>query len=336
MADPRTAVMALAGSMLALAVSTAGLRAADDFPKSVNLYVGYGPGGGYDANARLVARHWGRHLPGNPAIIVQNMPGAGGLRVANWLYSAAPADGSAVAITGSPNFLSPLLDGKGVQFDPLKFTFLGSLSGEAAACAVWHTAGASTLEALGRVEVLAAASGPSSVSTVYPLALNAVLGTRFKLVQGYTGSVQALLAMEKGEVQAFCGWTHNAQPDWLRDRKVFLVAQIGIRKDPFFANVPLALDMAKTAEDRQVLELVFAPQTITRPYLAPPGLPPERSRALQDGLKQLSDDAGYRADAARLNMEPNYIAGDEVAAVLRRLYASPAAVVARARTIVNP
>ncbi len=306
------------------------------FPKTVNIHVGYGPGGGYDTNARLVARHWGRHLPGQPVIIVQNMPGAGGLRVANWIATAAPADGSAVAITGSPNFLSPLLDGKGAQFDPLKLVFLGSLSGEAAACAVWHSAGAKSLADLSRIEVLAGASGPASVSTVYPLALNAVLGTRFKLVQGYTGSAQAILAMEKGEIQAFCGWTHNAQPDWVRDGRVFLVTQIGLTRDPYFPNVPLALDFARNDEDRQLLELIFAPQSITRPYIAPPSLPADVANTMRKGLADMASDEGFRSEAARMNMAPSYMSGDDVTAILKRIYSSAPHVVERARKILIP
>lgn len=325
-------------SALAAAGAAAPTRAQTEavFPKSVNLYVGYGPGGGYDTNARLVARHWGQYLPGQPAIVVQNMPGAGGLRVANWLFTAAPADGSAVAITGSPNFLSPLFDGKGVQFDPLKFVYLGSLSGEAAACAVWSASGATSLEDLTRIEVLAGASGPASVSSVYPLALNAMLGTRFKLVQGYTGSAQAILAMEKGEVQAFCGWTRNAHPDWVRDKRVHLVAQIGLTPDPFFPGVPLALDRAKTPQDRQTLELIFAPQSITRPYFAPPGIPADRARALADGLAKLSGDAQFRTDATKMGMEPSHMTGEDVLAILKRLYASAPDVVVRAKAITNP
>lgn len=328
--------IAISGAVLAATANTARAQGEAATPRTVNIYVGYGPGGGYDTNARLVARHWGRHIPGQPAIVVQNMPGAGGLRVANWLATAAPADGSAVAITGSPNFLLPLIDSKGIQFDPLKLTFLGSLSGEAAACAVWHTAGAKTLADLTRIEVRAGASGPASVSTVYPLALNAVLGARFKLVQGYTGSAQAILAMEKGEIQAFCGWTPNAQPEWVRDGRVHLVTQIGLMPDPNFPNVPLALDHARNDEDRQVLELVFAPQSITRPYIAPPGLPPPLATLMSNALAAMSADANYRGEAARMNMDPAYMSGADVAGVLKKIYASPTPVVGRAKKILSP
>ncbi len=316
--------------------AAAGAARAQDFPKTVNLYVGYGSGGGYDTNARLVARHWGRFLPGSPSIVVQNMPGAGGLRLANWIYSVAPSDGSAVAITGTPNFLSPLLGGKGAQFDPLKLTYLGSLSSESTACGVWHTAGVKTLDDLRHKEVTAAASGPSSVSTVYPLALNAVLGTKLKLVQGYTGSAQSLMAIERGEVQAFCGWTHLAHPEWITEKKAYLFTQIGLKADPRFKGVPLALDFAKTEDDRRVLELIFAPQQITRPYVAPPGLPAARTKALRDGLAKLTEDAGYRKDAAKLQLEPDYLSGEEVTALIRKLYASPEPVVTRAKSILNP
>jgi tripartite-type tricarboxylate transporter receptor subunit TctC len=327
-----------AGALLALCIADdrAAAQGAAPLPKSIAIHVGYGPGGGYDTNARLVARHWGRHLPGEPAIIVQNMPGAGGLRVLNWISTAAPADGSAVAITGSPNFLSPLFDAKGAQFDPMKMKFLGSLAGESAACAIWHTAGAKTLVDLTRVDVLAGASGPASVSTVYPLALNAVLGARFKLVQGYTGSAQAILAMEKGEIQAFCGWTHNAQPEWVKDGRVHLVTQIGLTPDPMFPGVPLALDHARTQEDRQVLELIFAPQSITRPYLVPPLTPDAILQTMRKGLTAMASDDNYRREAARMNMDPGYLGGEEISTIISRIYAAPVHVVERAKKIVNP
>lgn len=333
---PKHGILAAAVMAFCVADDPASAQSAAPLPKSISVHVGYGPGGGYDTNARLVARHWGRHLPGEPVIIVQNMPGAGGLRVLNWISTAAPADGSTVAITGSPNFLSPLFDGKGAQFDPMKLKFLGSLAGEAAACAIWHTAGVRSLSDLTRIEVLAGASGPASVSTVYPLALNAVLGARFKLVQGYTGSAQAILAMEKGEIQAFCGWTHNAQPEWVKDGRVHLVTQIGLTADPMFPGVPLALDHARTQDDRQVLELIFAPQSITRPYLVPPATPDAIAQTMRNGLMNMASDESYRREAARMNMDTGYLGGEEISAIISRIYASPVHVVERAKKIMNP
>ncbi|MBM3608408.1 MAG: hypothetical protein FJX29_08135, partial [Alphaproteobacteria bacterium] len=150
----------------------------DNLPRTINIHVGYGTGGGYDSNARLLARHYGKHLPGEPTVVVQNMPGAGGMRAANWIYNVAPADGSAIVLTGTPNFLAPLLGGKGAQFEARRFAYIGSLAGEAAACAVWHAAGVKTFDDLRTKEITAAASGPASVSTIYVKALNAVLGTR--------------------------------------------------------------------------------------------------------------------------------------------------------------
>lgn len=319
--------------MTALLLTPERHASAQGFPATLTIHVGYGAGGGYDANARLLARHYGRHLPGQPAVIVQNMPGAGGMRAANWLYNVAPADGSAIALTGTPNFFAPLLGGKGAQFEARKFAYVGSLAGEAAACAVWHTAGVRTFDDLRRVEITAAASGPSSVSTIYVKALNAVLGARMKIVQGYTGSAQALLAMERGEAQAFCGWARVARPDWVRDGKVILVTQIGLTKDSFFPQAPLALDFATNAQDRQTLELIFAPQQITRPYIAPPAIAPALLAILRDGMKKTAADHAFRAEAEKMQSTPDLIAGEDIAAIVERLYASDPAIVKRARAL---
>lgn len=317
----------------ALLLAASASAPAQTLPATLNIHVGYGAGGGYDANARLLARHFGRHLPGEPTVVVQNMPGAGGMRVANWIYNVAPADGSAIAITGTPNFFAPLLGGKGAQFDARKFAYVGSLAGEAAACAVWHTAGVKTFDDLRHIEITAAASGPSSVSTIYVKALNAVLGARMKIVQGYTGSAQALLAMERGEAQAFCGWARVARPDWVRDGKVILVTQIGLTKDAFFPQSPLALDFAANAQDRQTLELIFAPQQITRPYVAPPAIAPRLLTMLREGMKKVVADPAFRAEAEKMQSTPDLIPGEEIASIVERLYASDPAIVKRASAL---
>jgi len=320
---------ALAGAPLALPAM------AQDFPRTLNIYVGYGAGGGYDTNARLIGRFLGKYLPGEPNVVVQNMPGAGGLKAANWLYELAPRDGSAIAITGTALFLEPLLGGKEAHFDPQKFTWLGSTATEPAGCAVWHTANVRTMEELLTKPLLVGGSGQAAVATIYPLAMNAVLGAKLKLIQGYTGSNESLLAMERGEVQVFCGFTPYARPDWVKTGKVNVVAQIGMTKDRNFPYAPLVQDFAKNAEDRQVLEFIFAQQSVTRPYLGPPGVPEARTKMLREGLARTVADPQLREEAAKMLVDPVFMPGEDIAALLRKLYASPPQVVARAKTIMG-
>jgi len=324
----------LTAAIVAATVSACCARA-DDFPRTLNIYVGYGAGGGYDTNARLVGRFLGKYLPGEPNVVVQNMPGAGGLKAANWLYDLAPRDGSAIAITGTALFLEPLLGGKEAHFDAQKFTWLGSTATEPAGCAVWHTANVKTMEEFLTRPLLVGGSGQAAIATIYPLAMNAVLGAKLKLIQGYTGSNESLLAMERGEVQAFCGFTPYARPNWLKEGKVSVVAQIGMAKDRSFPDAPLVQDFARNADDRQVLEFIFAQQSVTRPYLGPPGIPAARTQALRDGLARTVSDSQFREEAAKMHIDPVFMPGADIAALLRKLYASPPQVVARAKTIMG-
>jgi tripartite-type tricarboxylate transporter receptor subunit TctC len=334
MAWHRAAIGVIPSALLAFAL-LALPAVAQDFPRTLNIYVGYGSGGGYDTNARLVGRFLGKYLPGEPNVIVQNMPGAGGLKAANWLYDLAPRDGSAIAITGTALFLEPLLGGKEAQFDPQKFTWLGSTATEPAGCAVWHTANIKTMEEFLTRPLLVGGSGQAAVATIYPLAMNAVLGAKLKLIQGYTGSNESLLAMERGEVQVFCGFTPYARPDWVKQGKVTVVAQIGMTRDRSFPDAPLVQDYARNAEDRQVLEFIFAQQSVTRPYLGPPGIPAARAKALRDGLAKTVADSQFRDEAAKMLVDPVFMTGEDIAALLRKLYASPPQVVARAKTIMG-
>jgi tripartite-type tricarboxylate transporter receptor subunit TctC len=329
MARHKAAIGFIAGALFAFPAM------AQDFPRTLNIYVGYGPGGGYDTNARLIGRFLGKYLPGEPNVVVQNMPGAGGLKAANWLYELAPRDGSAIAITGTALFMEPLLGGKEAHFDPQKFTWLGSTSTEPAGCAVWHTANVKTMEELLTKPLLVGGSGQAAVATIYPMAMNAVLGAKLKLIQGYTGSNESLLAMERGEVQVFCGFTPYARPDWVKTGKVNVVAQIGMTRDRSFPDAPLVQDFAKNAEDRQVLEFIFAQQSVTRPYLGPPGVPEARTKMLRDGLAKTVADPQLRDEAAKMFVDPAFMPGEDIAALLRKLYASPPQVVARAKTIMG-
>ena len=307
--------------------------------KTVSIYIGYGPGGTYDLSARVLARHIGRHIPGEPSIVTRNMPGAGSLKLANYLYNVAPRDGTEFGIFGRTIPIEPLLDGPGAQFDALKLTWLGSTSNEVSNCVAWHTSAVKSANDLFEKELVVGAAGAASPSAVFPTVFNAVLGTRFKVINGYPSSANSLTAMEAGEVAGFCAWGWTAmtvtRPDWIRDKKFNVLFQIALRKHPDHPEAPLVLDLAKTSEDRQVLELVAAPQTFARPFAAPPGLPPERAAALRNAFDATVKDPAFIAEAAKLQLEPDLVTAVQLEEVLRRIYATPPVVVARAKAALH-
>ena len=322
-----------------LAVGPCGLAFAQpvaDFyrGKTISVQIGYAPGGAYDLSARVLARHMGRHLPGEPTVVAKNMPGAGSLKLANYLYSVAPRDGTEFGIFGRTIPIEPLLGSKEAQFDALKFTWLGSTSNEVSTCVSWHTAAVKTAVDLYEKELVVGAAGAASPSAVFPNVFNAVLGTKFKVINGYPSSANSLLGMESGELSGFCAWGWVAmratRPDWIRDKKFNVLFQIGLRKHPDHPEAPLVLDLAKTPEDRQVLELVVAPQTFARPFAAPPGIPAERAAALRNAFDATVKDPAFVAEATKLQLEPDLVNAVQVEEILRDIYATPASVVARA------
>ncbi len=315
------------------------VRAQQPFARDLNLYVGTDPGGGYDLNARVLARHMGQHLPGSPNIVIQNMPGAGGLKAANYIFNNAARDGTSFGIAGPTVLLDPLLGGKGGQFDPRKFTFIGSTANEVSTCIAWHSARVQTMEALLRDELLVAGTGPMSVSGLFPRVMNALIGTHLKVIQGYKSSAEALLAMEKGENEGFCGlgWINiNARADWRAAKSITVIVQLGLRKHPEHPDVPLVMDYAKTELDRQVLELTFAPQFYARPFFAPPGVPAERAAALRAGFDATLKDPQYLAEAKKQGLEPELVTALQIEDLINRFYALPPAVIKRAKTVMAP
>jgi tripartite-type tricarboxylate transporter receptor subunit TctC len=345
--DVMVAVGAFSGFRLFAALFTALAAAASAGPsladpvadfyrgKTVSVFIGFGPGGGYDLSARVLARHMGRHIPGQPTLVPKNMPAAGSLQLANYLYNVAPRDGTEFGIFGRTLPIDPLIGTQGIQFDPLKFTWLGSTSNEVSTCVAWHTAPVKTAADVFRHELHVGAAGAASPSGVFPHVFNAVLGTKFKVITGYPGSANILTALEAGELTGFCAWgwvpMSATKPDWIRDKKFNVLFQIGLRKHPEHPDVPLILDFAKTPQDRQVLELVVAPQTFARPFAAPPGVPAERAAALRQAFEATLKDAAFIAEAEKLKLEPELVTAGEIEQILQRIYASPPEIIARAR-----
>jgi tripartite-type tricarboxylate transporter receptor subunit TctC len=332
---PATTAMSVALPVCAHADSVSDFYAG----RTISIMVGFGPGGGYDLYARALGRHLGAHVPGHPTVVVQNVPGAAGLGLANSLYNVSAKDGTVFGTFNRTIPLDPLLDGSKAQFDPLKFNWLGSTSNEVSACVGWHAARAKSIEDLRTTEMLMAGTGPAADATIYPKLFSNVLGLKFRVINGYQGATDSLLAMEKGEVEGFCPWgwasIESSRPDWLRDHKINVLMQLGMRKHPEHLDIPLAIDLAQTPADRQALELMLSPTLFARPFAAPPGVPPERIEALRTAFRQTVQDPVFLADANKMKLEIEYVSDSEIVGLLKRLYMTPPDVVARVKAAVK-
>lgn len=301
--------------------------------KDVTMYVGSGAGGGYDAYARVLSRHYGKYIPGHPSIVVKNMPGAAGLKATNYLYNVAPRDGSALLATFNTVILEPLYGLKKAQFDPRKMGWLGSIGKQTSTCITWHTSPVKTLAEAKKHQVLMGATAPNATPTIFPKLLNRFIGTKFKVVAGY--STKGLrLALERGEIQGICGlaWeTHMAAtPQWILDKKVNFLAQLVLDKSPHLPGVPMAINMIKNPRDKKVYELLVIPDEFGRPFVAPPGLPHDRLAALQTAFMETLKDKGYMADAKKTKQFIDPLTGAQIEALINRAYAYPKDIVAEA------
>ena len=302
--------------------------------KSISLVIGFGPGGGYDSYARVLARHLGKHIAGNPGIVPQNMPGAGGLAAANFLYNVARADGLTLGIFGPFNALEPLFGNPSARFDPTRFTWIGKMDVDAGACGAWRSAGIARLADLQRKEVAFGSSGRASTTTQQVLALKNMLGAKVKIVQGYKGSADITLAMRRGEVSAMCGIAASNVLVQLRDdidngdMRIFV--QFGRRNAPEFGGAENIYELLSSSEDRQVAEIIFRPNELGKPVAAAPGLPAERASALRDAFARTMRDADFLEEMRRMGLPVNAASGEEVAAVFASLYAMPRPLIERA------
>src|SRR2546421_7817650 len=320
----------------AAALSCAQAQPAGDFYKGkvVELYIGYSVGGGYDIYARLLARHMGRHLPGNPVIVPKNMEGAGSLRLANWLYKAAPKDGSVFGTIGRGIAFDPLLGTEGAQFKAAEFGWLGSANDEVSVCAAWGKTGITRFEDLYARTVFVGGTGAGADTDLFPKAMNHILGTKLKLVTGYPGGNDITLAMQRGEVEARCGWSWSSiksnHAPWVKDGTIKLLVQLSLEKHPDLPQVPLIMDMVKTPEQRSVLRLVFARQALGRPFLAPPGLPAERLAILRRAFMDTMQDKAFLAEADKIKLEITPVTGEAVQKLVAEIYATPPGIVKQA------
>jgi tripartite-type tricarboxylate transporter receptor subunit TctC len=302
--------------------------------KTVEIYVGYTVGGGYDLYARLLARHIGKHIPGNPTVIAKNMEGAASLRLANWLYQVGPKDGSVFGTIGRGTAFDPIFGQKGAQFDGTKFTWIGSANDEVSVCVAWYTSGVTKFDDVLHQALTIGGTGPSDDTVQFPRVLNAVLGAKFNVVAGYPGGNDVILAMERGEVQGRCGWswssvkvTHKA---WIDERKINVLIQLSLTKHPDITDVPLITELATTSEQKQIIKLIFARQVMGRPFLAPPGVPADRVEALRKAFMDTMNDKDFLADAEKSQFEITPVPGERVQQLVSEIYQTPADIARKA------
>jgi tripartite-type tricarboxylate transporter receptor subunit TctC len=298
--------------------------------KQIKFVLGTAGGGGYESYSRLLAPYLSRHLPGHPLLVMQEMPGAAGMVAANYLYNIARHDGSEIGMVGRGVGIEPLLDpkDKAPRYVASKFNWIGSPQQEVGLVFMRLPSPIATMADLKTHELIVSGTTSASAPSYYPRLLNTLLGTRFKVVEGYKSSLEALLALERGEVDGHCSGSSSAP---LRARmepqvaagKVKIIAQLGREKDPDYPGVPLILDLAATPADRQILELAFTQQVMAWPLVAPPGVPAERIKALRDAFEATMRDPDFLAEAARQKLIINPVSGENISTLLDRAYAMP-------------
>ena len=331
------AVLAAAATACTLGASGAAAQSVEEFyrGKTITMIVSAGPGEGFDTNSRLVAKHLGRHLPGNPNIVARNMPGAGHVLAANYMFTDAARDGSVICGIAPSIITHQLLDGRGARFDVGKFQWLGTTDYSNQAAYVWHTTGIKTLEETMTREVLIGGTGAGSYSVLYPALMNNLLGTRLKVIAGYKTTRDIDLALERGEVEGRAGHAFSSlkafSGEWLRDKKINILVQFGERRDPDFADVPLATDFARTDEARRVFELFDVQIAVGRPFLAPPDVPADRLAALRHAFDDTMRDPEFLADAAEAGMDIHPLDAATVQSIVERVAGTPPDVIALAK-----
>ena len=324
---PMVAVKALLLAGLLTGPSIAQAQTAPDLAgKNVSLLIGFGPGSGYDTWGRLIARHIGKHLPGKPSVVPQNMPGAGSFVATNNIYTVAPKDGSVFGIIARDAALGPLSGAPGARFDATKLTWVGTPTTETNVCVVFHTAKVKKVDDIFTTELILGDTGPGTGTYAYPKALNGLLGTKFKLITGFHASSDVFLAINRGEVDGICESLDSAlakRPDWIAEKKLILLFQGGAEPNPEIKDVPFILDYAKTEAQKQAIRYLYAGQGLGRPFVAPPGMAPERVKMLRDAFNATMKDPDFVAEVKRSKLQLKPVSGEQLGALVNQIYATP-------------
>jgi tripartite-type tricarboxylate transporter receptor subunit TctC len=306
--------------------------------KSVTMIIGFGPGGGYDTWGRMVAGHIGAHLPGNPSVVAQNLPGGGSYRAASLMYHQAPKDGTTLALIARDAVLGPLTGESGALFDATRFSWLGTPATETNVCIAYRTAPVKTVADLRDKQLIVGDNGPGTGTDSYPKALNAILGFKFKLVGGYPSSADVFLAMERGEVQGICESYDSIKarrPDWISSGTVAVLFQGGIRPNPELKGVPFVADLAQKPEDKKAIEFLYVGQGIGRPFIAPPGVPPAMLKVLRDAFDATMKDSAFIVEATKRKYPLSPESGADLEALVNKTYATPKPIIERIASLIR-
>jgi len=310
-----------------------------DFYKNrcVSMIIGYSVGGGYDAYARLLARYIGRHIPGEPSIVAQQMTGAGSLRAANYLFSVAPKDGSVLGTFSRSMGIAPLLGQ--VEFDSRKFSWLGSMTDDDTTCVTWNSSPIKTWDDFLNKPSKLGGLGADADPDIWALLYKNVFGAKLQLVSGYPGTNDVVLAMERGEVDGLCGlsWStiKTRHAEWLTSHAATIIVQAALKKEPQIAAVPLATDLVTKPEQLQIIRLLLASQAMARPFVAPPDIPADRKLALIAAFDATMRDADFLGEAQKLNFEIHPVSAPTIDGLLAEVYATPKDVLARAAKAIS-
>ncbi|MGH6767482.1 MAG: Bug family tripartite tricarboxylate transporter substrate binding protein [Xanthobacteraceae bacterium] len=331
----RCAVVAAAGLLLISGTIVARSQSAEQFYKGKQLtMVVYSPAGSaYDIYARVLIRHMGKHIPGNPTFVVQYVVGAGGLKAIEYLHRIAPKDGSVMGTVGRGLPFEPFLGRNELKYDPLRLTWIGSMNREATLAMSWHTAKVKTFEDLRKTELLVPGTGAGADSEIIPRAFNSLAGTKFKIISGYRNSTEAALAMERGELEGMAYWSWTAvrsiHPTWVPEKKINLLFHTGTKPIPDLPDVRLIRNLVKNPTDKQALEFLLAREILGRPFLAPPDIPRDRVAAIRKAFDATMRDPAFLADAKKTKLDVDLVTGQEVDTVLKNASTAPTGVVAR-------
>jgi tripartite-type tricarboxylate transporter receptor subunit TctC len=343
--NERIKVPAIAAGLFA-AVSAALLVApapasAQDNPfagRPLTMIIGFGAGGGYDLWGRTVSRHMARHLPGQPTVVPQNMPGGGSFVAMNHIYAVAPRDGTVIGIVARDAPMGPLTGSKGARFDALELSWIGTPTTETNVCIASGKAKVRNVQDLFQHELIVGDTGAGTGTYTYPRALSQLLGLRFRLVSGFRSSSEVMLAMERGEVEGICQSYDSVvkdRPDWVEKGIVRILFKAGASPSPSLKNVPSIIDLAKTDEQRQAINFLYAGQAIGRPFVAPPNLPPERLKMLRAAFDATMADKQFREEAQKLNLDVDPVSGADLEKTIRDIYATPKAVIQRVGELIK-
>ncbi len=335
------ALAAIAVLLAALGSHTASADPVADFyrGRQINMILSADAGGGYASYANAFAPYFGNHIPGKPQVVIQNMPGAGGIRAMTYFSSVAPRDGTTVGFVHSSVPFAPLFGLVGAKFDPREMHWIGSLNSATAICVAWHTSRIRTAQDLFEKEFVVGSSGAGSQMETFPIMLHRLFGMKTRVVSGYKGGNEIYLAMERGEVDGRCAGLVSSinatRPDWFPQKKVSVPIQVSLRRDPLFPDVAAAGEFAQDERTRQILQLLTAPQDMDRPLLTPPGVPAERLAALRAAFHAAMNDPGFIEEAGKQHLEIKELDGDQVAKIIERAYALPPEIIRAASEAVK-